>query len=87
MAKKLFFQMLTAAAIIIVIVTHSHLPASSAAAKNTVIYTSGPDLTILYWAAGIIGGCIALTLSYVSWRKYKGEKEREERENKDKSVD
>lgn len=30
-------------------------------------------LTPLYWLAGIIGGCIALTLSYVSWRKYKGQ--------------
>jgi len=27
----------------------------------------------LYWIAGIVGGCIALTLSYVSWRTYRGQ--------------
>lgn len=31
------------------------------------------DMGPFYWTVGIVGGCIAITLSYVSWRKYKGE--------------
>ncbi|UJL48252.1 hypothetical protein KFZ58_09635 [Virgibacillus sp. NKC19-16] len=38
-----------------------------------------------YWIAGIIGGCIVITLSYVSFRKYKGEKKKQKDE--DKTVD
>ena len=29
-----------------------------------------------YWTVGIIGGCIALTLMYVSWRKYRAEEKK-----------
>lgn len=31
------------------------------------------DMIPFYWTVGIIGGCIGLTLAYVSWRKYRGE--------------
>lgn len=31
----------------------------------------------LYWMIIIVGGCIAFTLSYVSWRKYKGEEKKQ----------
>jgi len=30
----------------------------------------------LYWITGIVGGCIAATLSYVSWKKYKAQRKR-----------
>lgn len=38
--------------------------------------TSQFDITLLYWAIGIVGGCIAITLIYVSYKKYRGEKKR-----------
>ncbi len=31
------------------------------------------DMTPFFWALAIVGGCIAVTLGYVSWRKYKAE--------------
>ncbi|WP_284141304.1 MULTISPECIES: sporulation protein YpjB [unclassified Virgibacillus] len=34
----------------------------------------------LFWIIIIVGGCIALTLSYVSWRKYKGEKNKQKQD-------
>ncbi|WP_047985298.1 sporulation protein YpjB [Ornithinibacillus californiensis] len=39
-----------------------------------------------YWLIIIVGGLIACTLSYVSWRKYKGEKQKKVEDN-DKSID
>lgn len=51
-----------------------------------IIYANDPDHTELsknnfdmvpfYWTVGIIGGCIALTLMYVSWRKYRAEEKK-----------
>lgn len=43
------------------------------------------DRIPFYWIAGIIGGCIAITLSYVSYRKYKAEKKKQK--EADKIVD
>ncbi|GAA0599924.1 hypothetical protein GCM10009001_15370 [Virgibacillus siamensis] len=34
------------------------------------------SLEPLYWMTIIVGGCIAVTLTYVSWRKYKAEKKK-----------
>lgn len=34
------------------------------------------DMTPFYWAIILIGGCIALTLSYVSWKKYRAEEKK-----------
>lgn len=31
------------------------------------------DMAPFYWIVGIVGGCIAATLTYVSWQKYKSE--------------
>ncbi|MUK87282.1 hypothetical protein GMD78_02550 [Ornithinibacillus sp. L9] len=47
------------------------------------------DMIPFYWMLFIVGGCIAITLSYVSWRKYKAEKKKdsEEKQNKDKMID
>lgn len=39
------------------------------------------DLSRLYWVIGLIGGLIILTLSYVSWRKYKAEKKRQKKDS------
>lgn len=47
--------------------------------------TKGKDMIPFYWMIFIVGSCIAVTLSYVSWRKYKGEQKKQQ--NKDKSVD
>ncbi|MGY0691760.1 sporulation protein YpjB [Virgibacillus sp. FSP13] len=41
-------------------------------ATATNAETTG-DMTPLYWMIAIVGGLIAVTLTYVSWRKYKGE--------------
>lgn len=30
------------------------------------------EMIPFYWMMIIVGGCITITLSYVSWRKYKG---------------
>jgi len=46
----------------------------------------GKEMIPFYWMILIVGSCIAVTLSYVSWRKYKGEQQRKKK-NKDKSVD
>ncbi|MFD2045851.1 sporulation protein YpjB [Ornithinibacillus salinisoli] len=43
------------------------------------------EMIPFYWGVFIVGGCIAITLSYVSWRKYKGEKKIEQK--KDKMID
>ena len=39
------------------------------------------DMIPFYWTVGIVGGCIALTLAYVSWRKYKDEKKKQLKKN------
>lgn len=44
------------------------------------------DLIPLFPALLIVGGVIVITLSYVSWRKYRGEKEKG-RQKRDKLVD
>jgi membrane protein implicated in regulation of membrane protease activity len=40
-----------------------------------------------YWLLIVVSGIIASTLSYVSWRKYKGEKNEKQANNNDKSID
>lgn len=57
------------------------------AVADTVNEASGKSKEMIpfYWMIFIVGGCIALTLSYVSWKKYKGEKKKEK--SKGKSVD
>ncbi|WP_047980055.1 sporulation protein YpjB [Ornithinibacillus contaminans] len=38
------------------------------------------DMFPFYWLVIIVGGIIASTLSYVSWRKYKGEQKQKNQE-------
>src|SRR5699024_2206834 len=39
----------------------------------------GKEMIPFYWMILIVGSCIAVTLSYVSWRKYKGEQQRKKK--------
>lgn len=41
----------------------------------------GIQMFPFYWVIIIVGGCIAITLTYVSWRKYKVEKKNEKSKN------
>ncbi|AIF45448.1 hypothetical protein X953_10945 [Virgibacillus sp. SK37] len=52
---------------------------------TTVVDTQSNGLGFLIWTVIIVGGCIGITLSYVSWRKYKGEKNK--KVQKDDLVD
>ncbi|WP_096270449.1 sporulation protein YpjB [Paucisalibacillus globulus] len=45
------------------------------------------ELFPFYWLLIIVGGIIASTLSYVSWRKYKGEKNEQHSKSNNKSID
>ena len=40
------------------------------------------NMTGLYWMIGLIGSCILVTLSYVSWRKYIGERKKSRSKHK-----
>lgn len=42
------------------------------------------QFTPFFWTIAVIGGCITVTLAYVSWKKYKAEKQSK---RKDKSFD
>lgn len=53
--------------------------------KDTPMPQKNFDMTPFYWAIGIVGGCIAITLAYVSWKKYRAEEKKEAR--KDTTVD
>ncbi|MEC5422477.1 sporulation protein YpjB [Virgibacillus sp. C22-A2] len=59
--------------------------ASYAASDSSVTKEDKSSQTSLLWIVATVGGCIAFTLSYVSWRKYKGEEKK--RLKKDKLVD
>jgi formate/nitrite transporter FocA (FNT family) len=61
------------------------IAASPSAPTSSNASTENLDLAPLLWSVLFIGGIIAVTLSYVSWRKYKGEVKKETK--KDKSVD
>lgn len=38
--------------------------------------TNHLELIPFFWTVGIVGGCIGLTLAYVSWRKYRAEEKK-----------
>lgn len=72
--------------VIIGIASHFYLPFRIyASTTNQDDVTTIPfEMSLLYWAIGVIGGCILITLSYVGYRKYKGEKKRDKQyETKD----
>ncbi|WP_439649456.1 sporulation protein YpjB [Lentibacillus daqui] len=43
------------------------------------------DMSLFYWFVAIIGGLIAITLTYVSYRKYKGEQKKREKDKEQNS--
>lgn len=45
------------------------------------------NLLPFYWLLLIVGGSIVCTLSYVSWRKYHGEKKEKRHRDNDKLID
>jgi len=49
---------------------------------TSAISKKDTEMIPFYWMVVIVGGCIACTLTYVSWRKYKGE-EKNKQTNKD----
>ncbi|TQS74402.1 hypothetical protein DX933_10650 [Ornithinibacillus gellani] len=53
-----------------------------AAVESAKTNSKQMDMAPFLWIIVIVGGCIGLTLSYVSWRKYKGEQKKFEQENK-----
>jgi Na+/H+ antiporter NhaD/arsenite permease-like protein len=55
---------------------------STAAAAANAVTESRDPMVPFYWLIAIVGSCIAFTLTYVGWRKYKGEK-KNKRKNKD----
>ncbi|WP_231514813.1 sporulation protein YpjB [Oceanobacillus salinisoli] len=63
------------------------LGAYTAEAKSVQepVVSNNLDWSPFLWAVIIIGGSIGITLSYVSWRKYKGEQKY--RKKKDKMID
>lgn len=52
-------------------------------ANSKVNEEGNDDMFPFYWLVFIIGGIIASTLSYVSWRKYKGEQKEKGRQDTD----
>ncbi|MBM7598373.1 formate/nitrite transporter FocA (FNT family) [Virgibacillus halotolerans] len=65
--------------------TDHSIAASPTAPTSSETSTENTDLGPLLWSVLFIGGSIAITLSYVSWRKYRGEVKKGAK--KDKSVD
>lgn len=55
---------------------------TSAMHQNIVEHaTKSFEMQPLFWTIGIIGGCIAMTLIFVSWRKFKAEKKKRSNNN------
>ncbi|WP_373896160.1 sporulation protein YpjB [Virgibacillus natechei] len=69
---------------IMVHVQPASMEAGSQLTESTDASADG-NMEPFYWVVGIIGGCIVITLSYVSFRKYKGEKKKQK--ETDKTVD
>lgn len=53
--------------------------------KESIISVNILEWTPMIWGIVIIAGSIGITLSYVSWRKYKGEQNT--KKNRDKMID
>ncbi|MBU5265431.1 hypothetical protein KQI21_00825 [Virgibacillus proomii] len=86
---KLILRITTTCLIIIGIIIGDGFLISNMQA-STLFTTTGPKeqnggIIPLIWIVIIVGGCIGITLTYVSWRKYKGEAEK--RNKQDKTVD
>ncbi|HLR79966.1 MAG TPA: sporulation protein YpjB [Bacillota bacterium] len=65
-----------------IICTH---PTFVSASEKIPQKEANAEMIPFYWMIIIVGGCIAITLTYVSWRKYRGEQKK--RLKKDKNID
>lgn len=54
-------------------------------AKDSIIAVNILEWSPIIWGVVVIAGSIGITLSYVSWRKYKGEQN--SKKNRDKMID
>ncbi|SFE46107.1 Sporulation protein YpjB (SpoYpjB) [Lentibacillus persicus] len=72
-------RMLIAVIGIIICASYSAPAAASAQQYFPIAATSTANVTMapFYWMIGIVGGSIAITLSYVGWRKYRGERKKQ----------
>lgn len=52
----------------------------NAQADTIMSLKAAHDMSLFYWLITIIGGIIAITLTYVSYRKYKGEQQKKRKE-------
>ncbi|NBJ70506.1 MULTISPECIES: sporulation protein YpjB [Clostridia] len=68
--------------IIIYAIAPKTIQANVHQAAQPVIEQKG-QLFPFIWIVLLVGGCIGITLTYVSWRKYRGEKKNKQ----DKTVD
>lgn len=68
--KKKLFYIFHTVIITIIFLTLFTFIAFAETTNNTYATEKNFDMTPFFWVVGIVGGCIALTLSYVSWRKY-----------------
>lgn len=74
--KKLINSLLVVLiGIIIIMFFSSHM--SISAEEVNQLPKKNFDMVPFYWIIGIVGGCIAVTLSYVSWKKYKEEEKKQ----------
>lgn len=63
------------------------MPLTTTAEIKQQTVKKGMDMIAFYWVLFVVGGLIALTLTYVSWRKYRGEKRKTQPKTQDKKVD
>lgn len=72
--KSSIVKALSSSMFIVVGVCASPVLMSAEGADRSNLPNKYIDMTPFYWTIGIIGGCIGMTLIYVSWKKYKGER-------------
>lgn len=71
MFKQVGLIYILAINIIIGVIAFFTLNFRTALANQAVTTNKSSDIQTFYLVIGIVGGCIFLTLLYVSWRKYK----------------
>ncbi|RKQ37647.1 sporulation protein YpjB [Oceanobacillus halophilus] len=89
MLKVHLYQILKIFTIVVGILVFLHLGVHTVDAnpvQESDVSKNNLDWVPFIWAVVIIGGSIGVTLSYVSWRKYKGE-QRKLKKKKDKMID
>lgn len=73
-----FIIVLIVSAILLLTEILSISPTMADDAMSTKENTNTLELVPFFWTVGIVGGCIGLTLAYVSWRKYRAEEKKKD---------